>query len=360
MSTTTDLESERKVTFSESHDIAELFQDCSFNIIDGLEKTDANSIGKSYEIAMSDDEDDYGDEETILSISTFNRSLTFSTRNLQEEPCTPLLPTNPAPLDQKYWCEPDATTFFVRGNTYRQDRRKELSRPNLFRLFAVDLIQVKEGQKSLLSGVCSHPEERVQKGLLAEKEGLPGSEMPPFIFCVNIVIPGKPAFHVAFYYAVDNKSLICDTDADSDANSDPTAQTTNSGFTTIASKFFFGDSDKFRDSTFKLIPRIAKGNFVVKKAVGSKPALLGKKVKQHYIQNKRFFELIVDVGSDPIAKKIVGLSRGYAESLVVDMAFLLEAKTDDTLPEQIMGTVRLSNIDFNAKNYRVLENPQTT
>jgi hypothetical protein len=54
-----------------------------------------------------------------------------------------------------------------------------------------------------------------------------------------------------------------------------------------------------------------KGNFVVKKAVGRKPTILGKKVKQHYIRNDRFFELIVDVGSDSIAKKVVGLCGGY-------------------------------------------------
>lgn len=34
---------------------------------------------------------------------------------------------------------------------------------------------------------------------------------------------------------------------------------------------------------------------------------------------------------------------------MVDMAFLLEGKSPETLPEQVMGTVRLSNLDFKSK-----------
>ena len=76
-------------------------------------------------------------------------------------------------------------------------------------------------------------------------------------------------------------------------------------------KFFFGDSDKFRDSTFKLVPRIVKGNYVVKKAVGSKPTLLGKKLTQKYVRDDRFFEIMVDIGSSSIATKVVKLASGY-------------------------------------------------
>ena len=53
---------------------------------------------------------------------------------------------------------------------------------------------------------------------------------------------------------------------------------------------------------------------MVKSAVGTKPALIGTKVKQHYLQSEKFFEVIVDISSDPIAKKIVGLSRSYVSS----------------------------------------------
>ena len=106
------------------------------------------------------------------------------------------------------------------------------------------------------------------------------------------------------------------------ASLDPNSGVTspNPEFTKLAARFFFGQSDKFRDETFKLIPRIAQGNFVVKSAVGTKPALLGTKVKQHYIRNDKYFELVVDVGSDKIAKRVVGISRGYVS--ILDLIYI--------------------------------------
>lgn len=69
-------------------------------------------------------------------------------------------------------------------------------------------------------------------------------------------------------------------------------------------------------SLVQLIPRIVEGNFVVKKAVGSKPAILGKKLKQIYIRTERFCEVIVDIDSDSVARKITKLSLGYVSSYV--------------------------------------------
>jgi hypothetical protein len=57
-------------------------------------------------------------------------------------------------------------------------------------------------------------------------------------------------------------------------------------------------------------------------------------------------ELIVDIGSDTVATRIVKLALGYAKSLTVDMMFVLEGATDDTLPERILGGVRVKEIDF--------------
>jgi hypothetical protein len=138
-----------------------------------------------------------------------------------------------------------------------------------------------------------------------------------------------------FYFGLEDISLIQDP---------------NTPLGRVAKPFFFGDSDEYRDKTFKLIPRIVDGNFVVRKAVGSKPAVLGSKVKQYYIQNDRYFELIVDIGSDSIANNIVKLALGYCKTLVVDMMFLLEGHDESMLPERILGGVEMINIDFKTKD----------
>lgn len=279
---------------------------------------------------LSSDEEYYGDESDLLSVA----SIVHSSRSL--------IPSVPDALDQIYWSEPCASSYRIRGKKYMTDRKKVNSAPSLFRLIATDLCKV---DKPIKTGFCAHPSERVQKYLLIEKKG--EGTMPPFIFCVNIIVPGSPHYHMVFYYAVDDISLISPP-LEGDEATAP--------FTKIASKFFFGSSDKFRDSVFKLIPRIVSGNVLVRKAVGSKPTILGKKLKQIYIRNERFLEVIVDIGSSIIASKVVKLSQGYAKNIVVDMAFVLEGRTESTLPEQAMGTVRLSNVDFNS-NLRLVAQP---
>ena len=239
---------------------------------------------------------------------------------------SPLLINSPEPLAKKHWDESD-TKFKVRSNTYMRNNKKVLSGKSFFRLIAVDLIRV---EIPLKNGICNHPKERVQQWLrnreavessIKEKKNQQGAPndintpendwekdqklalMPPFIFCVNIIVP--PSHHLVFFYAVDDLSLIQDNNTDHDGSTTDHAQ-----FTKLASKFFFGSSDSFRDNTFKLVPRIVKGNCLVKKAVGTKPTIIGRKLKQLYIMNERFFEIIIDVGSDSIAKKIVGLASG--------------------------------------------------
>lgn len=49
-----------------------------------------------------------------------------------------------------------------------------------------------------------------------------------------------------------------------------------------------------RCGRFKLIPSIVEGPFIVKKAVGNKPALLGRKLRQRYFRGPNYVE--TDVG----------------------------------------------------------------
>lgn len=196
----------------------------------------------------------------------------------------------------------------------------------------MDFVRV---EKPIYSGMCAHPNERVQKWLKSDSK-----EMPPFVFAVNIFVP--PNHHWISYYAVPSLDILTDT---------------STTFGALAKPFFFGDCDKYRDDTFKLIPRIKKGNIIVKSAVGSKPTLIGRKLKLHYIREERFMEVIIDIGSDPIANRIVKLAREYAKSLVVDMAFLLEGKCKSTLPENIMGTQRLTHISFK-NDLRTVDQPE--
>jgi len=245
---------------------------------------------------------------------------------------------NPPPLGQVYWSEPDANNFKVRGKQYKTDRVKLKAGKSAFRLFAVDIVEV---ASPIMTGLCNHPKERVQQAIEREKMGnSPEGDLAPFIFAMNIILPGSKYYHFVMYYAVDDMSVIDGTDG--------------TPFSKLANDFFFGESDEMRDNTFKLIPHIVEGNFIVRKAVGSTPAIMGRKLKQYYVKSDRFFELICDVGSSSVATGVVGLCLGYAKTLVVDLGFVLEGNEESTLPERILGCAQARHVDF-PKGFRFVE-----
>lgn len=237
----------------------------------------------------------------------------------------------PHPLRLDAWSEATAENFNVRGRNYMNDRIKKPSEASAFRLLTVDLVNC---EKPIYEGMCSHPNERVQLALKRERE-TGQRELPPFVFAVNLVIPGATVYHQVHYFGIDNMDEIMQG---------------TTPFGRLMNKFIFGNSDEFRNKTFKLIPRIVEGNYVVRKAVGSTPSILGKKIKQYYIRGDRYFEIIVDIASDPVAQRIVKLALGYAKTLVVDIMYVLEGTHAALLPERIFGGVRMKFIDFKAKD----------
>ena len=227
------------------------------------------------------------DEGEQLQDDPQNYDFTFSTHEYPSASNFVGLASTPKPMAPGSWAEPDPNSFRVRGKHYKDDGQKVNAGPSIGRLVAVDIVSV---DQPLYSGFCVHPRERVQLAIAKEAElkakGLK-SDMPPFVFVVNIVIPGPPFYHGVFYYAVDDNKLINGED------STPSSK--------LCNDFFFGESDEFRNRTFKLIPQIVQGNFLVRKAVGSTPAVLGKKLRQLYVRSDRFCEVIIDCASNPVA-----------------------------------------------------------
>ncbi|VEU38089.1 unnamed protein product [Pseudo-nitzschia multistriata] len=270
----------------------------------------------------------------------------FDSRFVDRERCDsftsekfPSIGNIPAPLGPERWAEPDPNSFLVRGPNYLEDGKKINAGSSIGQLIAMDCVLV---DTPILSGMSMHPTERIQLALKREQEmrakGMT-CDTPPFIFVVNIVIPAAQCFHAVFYYAVDDKSTIDGSDGT------PSSR--------LCEKFFFGDSDQFRDETFKLIPRIVEGNFLVRKAVGSTPAIMGTRLKQYYVRTDRFMEIVLDCRSSQVAEGVIKLSLGYAKTLVVDMGFLLEAVEEEHLPERLMGCVRVKYPSFGNELRRV-------
>ena len=145
-------------------------------------------------------------------------------------------------------------------------------------------------------------------------------------FVVNMVLPAADGvYQLVMYYGI-----LADE---------------RSGAAKLLKRFCSG-SDAFRNARFKLIPSVEVGSWFVKKAVGSRPAILGKAVKQRFSKGKGYFEVDVDCNSSPAAGRVISVVKSYAKSLVVDLAFLIEAQNGDELPERLLGCARLSHIEL--------------
>ncbi|KAG8367537.1 hypothetical protein BUALT_Bualt16G0082200 [Buddleja alternifolia] len=214
--------------------------------------------------------------------------------------------------DKNCWSFPDGSGFMIRGKTYLKDGLKVKGGEPLLKLIAVDWFKVED----CLTKVALHPKSLVQS---AEGKKL------PFILVMNLEVPGRPSYSLVLYYAADrpvnNSSLL--------------------------GKFIDG-TDMFRDSRLKLIPSIVEGYWMVKRAVGTKACLLGKALTCNYLRQDNFLEIDVDIGSSSVAKSIIGLVLGYVTSIVVDLAFLIEAREEAELPEYILGTVRLNRFQLDS------------
>lgn len=157
-------------------------------------------------------------------------------------------------------------------------------------------------------------------------------------------------------------------------------------------KFIERSDAKFRNARFKLIPAVAKGPWVVQKSVGTTPLIVGGALKvskgvaccrSHHApsaaaplscvhtasvysqqdqivftvglgseqidfhQGERWFEVDVDIGSSAVANSVVRFVLGYARYIVVDMAYLIQGNSEEELPEQLIGALRVAHLDIN-------------
>ena len=110
----------------------------------------------------------------------------------------------------------------------------------------------------------------------------------------------------------------------------------------------FLSSETYRNARWKVIPRVPHGSWVVRRAVGSRPALLAQKLTHKWYLYDNHFEVDCDVGSSTVASALTGLLASYKKHIVIDLAFLIEGREEDELPEHILGTVRLYKINLDS------------
>eukprot|EP00751_Fragilariopsis_kerguelensis_P020586 CAMPEP_0170895270 /NCGR_PEP_ID=MMETSP0734-20130129/43839_1 /TAXON_ID=186038 /ORGANISM="Fragilariopsis kerguelensis, Strain L26-C5" /LENGTH=316 /DNA_ID=CAMNT_0011286769 /DNA_START=36 /DNA_END=986 /DNA_ORIENTATION=+ len=282
-----------------------------------------DSVTNTTSVSLSDD-------DTVLQhVDTSSNNITSDTIQFH------------APLRSDAWSEVSAKNlfFFVRGKKYMNDKMKQRSKESAFQLLAIDLVNT---ETPIYGGLCAHPDERIQTALREENLGIRRDNdefiLPEFVFAVNLCIPMNEGYsHAVFYFG-----------ADKDRMEEIKQETTPFG--RVMNAFIYGKDDNFRDRSLKLIPSVVEGNYLIKHAIGAKPVILGKEMKQHYLREERYMEVIVDISSNTIASGITKLCLGYMNHLSIDLMFLIEGHDESTLPERILGGARINHLDFNTKD----------
>ncbi|KAL6216013.1 hypothetical protein ACLB2K_009240 [Fragaria x ananassa] len=68
----------------------------------------------------------------------------------------------------------------------------------------------------------------------------------------------------------------------------------------------------------------------------------------NYHRGANYLEIDVDIASSGIAKAILRLALRYVTSVTIDMGFLVEAQTEDELPERLVGAVRICQMEMSS------------
>ncbi len=283
------------------------------------------------------------------------------TEDSNDPPAVRLDPFHDQPEYLRSYFEDSGSTnqFRVRGPNFLNDRLKVFAGPSSLHLVHASMYKSEEFVYHISSmGLC-------KRRLDDYIESTPEGQEPPFLFVVNVMVPGDPIVNIVLWWAFDkqmaDKLIMSDAtktmlerysaipgsgyekleDKENKINSSSRGSEADD---CSVSEGLFPAKD-FRNERFKLIPNIVEGPFIVKKAVGNTPALLGKKLTQRYFRGAHYVETDVDVSSSVVALNIVGLCRGYAKQVIVDIGICLEGRRECELPEQMLGVVRLLHPD---------------
>lgn len=217
-------------------------------------------------------------------------------------------------IDDKFFSSPGDLGLKVRGVSYLSDKLKMEASGTEMELLVVDLVE-------------TAPTYHIAQHLPSVRQS-----SAPFMFIMQVMVPGKPTLSLTTVWGLPFDPMK--------------ASAPDTPFVRTLRAFITGD-DTQRATIFKLIPRIEKGSWMIRQAVGQNtPVLLGRKLTTKYFCTDNYIEVDVDVGSSVTASRTVGLVQGAVKGLVIDMAVLLQGNSEECLPESLLGTMRLNHLDL--------------
>ena len=222
------------------------------------------------------------------------------------------------------WTPAPTQLFPIRGKKYLSDGKKEKTEESTFELVGIDTITVDRTWDHVAEWEDS-VFQRYRRNCIRE-----GRRCPRFLI-LNWLAPANPLINHVQYFVERDLGVPSTPD--------------EVMYKKMVDHFLEGPNDNFRKSRLKLIPNVVEGPWVVKQAAGS-PALIGKKLTTVCHRGEGYCEISIDVGSSTIAARVLDLCKGACKSLVIDMAYCIEGKKEEELPERLLGACRLHYIDM--------------
>lgn len=225
------------------------------------------------------------------------------------------------------WSEPPVGIFHVRGPNYLSDKKKKKADKYLLRSRGCDLFLSDKPNKCRISSL---------KGALGGNLRKEPSLLIRLTFPWGLLIQ---------YYEIPEKYAKFMR---------PGENPPMDGFSPAERNLalWLSGSTDYRNDRLKLIAYVPEGPWIVRNMVTGKPAIIGRKlpVKYDYTpldgSKMDFLECNLDIGnSTATARRIVSVCRRYMSSLSVDIGFVIEGKTAEDLPEEMMGAIRVHEVD---------------
>ena len=236
------------------------------------------------------------------------------------------------------WSSPPSANFHVRGSNYLRDKEKVPSDQYLFPcrgcdLFLTDTSPTNVGRnRSILGGTLR--------------------DVPTFI--INYRLPWGVFLS---YHEIPNQFLpfLRRGQGYGDLTTPLPSMDNMSGGERALCNFLLSSTEE-KNQSFKIIPMVVEGPWVVKRVVGGKPAIIGKKLPITYVyqppeklphgcQLAEYFEADLDIVSSAAARNILAVVRSYTQVLTIDLGFVVQGNSEEELPEQMMLGLRLHGLD---------------
>jgi len=228
------------------------------------------------------------------------------------------------------WSEVSGPEFNIRCKDYLTSKHKQSSAASACHVVGVDLFASEETNAHIAMWPGSVFQKRKRNQIRK------GEPMTPMLI-VSWLVPG---FNFAFYMEPHSHYLEEQSDGDRDADDEPQI------FGKMLRHFMAPGNDKFRQKRLKFIPRVVEGPWLVKKGVGTTPAILCSKLDSQHYTGENYCEIDIDVCSSVVAGKIMNMCKGAAKDLAIDMAFVMEGKKEEELPERLLGAIRIHHCDL--------------